>query len=101
MARGAGGDIDSGEPGARPPRGSASVVRSASRVQVSFADRWRTTIGEAGTLVPQIFRLGCAGMVLILIAALTSVGLYAMVAGGVPWAGTGARTTAGGAQVLV
>jgi len=51
--------------------------------------------------VPQVARLGCAGMILILIAALTSVGLYAVVAGGVPWAGTGARSSAGGAQVLV
>jgi hypothetical protein len=61
----------------------------------------RTTIGETTTLVPQVFRLGCAGAVLIVIAALTSVGLYAMVAGGVPWAGASARTTPGGAQVLV
>src|SRR5215213_5848485 len=102
MSRGTGGsDIGPEGPGAGPPRGTASVVRSASRAHVSLADRVRTTIGETTTLVPQVFRLGCAGASLIVIAALTSVGLYAMVAGGVPWAGAGTRTTPGGAQVLV
>lgn len=101
MSRGTGDDIEQAASGARPQRGTATVVRSASRAHVSLGNRVRTTIGEAGTLVPQLFRFGCAGAVLIVIAALTSVGLYAMVAGGVPWASTSTRTTPGGAQVLV
>ena len=51
--------------------------------------------------MPQVFRLGCAGAALIVIAALTSVGLYAVVAGGVPWAGVAIRTAPGGVPVLV
>ncbi|MGE3270348.1 MAG: hypothetical protein AB7P40_16465 [Chloroflexota bacterium] len=51
--------------------------------------------------MPQFIRFGCAGIAVILIAALTSVGLYAVVAGGLPFGGPTHRPVAGGAQVLV
>ncbi len=51
--------------------------------------------------MPPFLRLGCAGVAVIAIAALTSIGLFAVVAGGLPFAGPGARTVANGAPVLV
>src|SRR3954452_13089456 len=45
---------------ARPAQVVASVVRSASQPNLSVADRWRAASNEAGTLAPQVFRLGCA-----------------------------------------
>jgi hypothetical protein len=46
-----------------------------------------------GAPVAQLFRLGCAGVAVIAIAALTSIGLYAVVAGGVLFGAPGARST--------
>jgi hypothetical protein len=51
--------------------------------------------------VRQFIRFGCAGVAVIMIAALTSVGLYAVVAGGLPWNGSVARSSSSGATVLV
>jgi hypothetical protein len=51
--------------------------------------------------VRQLARLGCAGLALITIATLTSIGLYAIVAGGVLAPGPTTKTTTGGAPVLV
>jgi hypothetical protein len=51
--------------------------------------------------VPQIIRFGCAGVAVIIIAALTSVGLYAVLTGGFPFGGPAPKPLTGGAQVLV
>lgn len=51
--------------------------------------------------MPQIVRFGCAGVAVIIIAALTSVGLYAVLTGGFPFAGPAPKPVSGGAQVLV
>ena len=49
----------------------------------------------------QLARLGCAGLALITIATLTSIGLYAVLSGSVLTPGPTGRTSAGGAPVLV
>jgi hypothetical protein len=51
--------------------------------------------------VPHIVRLFFAGVGLIAIAALTTVGVYAVVAGGLSWATSTARTALNGAPVMV
>ncbi|MCC7367452.1 MAG: DUF4352 domain-containing protein [Chloroflexi bacterium] len=51
--------------------------------------------------MPQFLRFGCAGIAVIIIAALTSVGLYAVLTGGSPFAASAPKPIAGGAQVLV
>lgn len=51
--------------------------------------------------MPPLLRFGCAGVAVIAIAALTSVGLFAVVAGGLPFGGPSARTAANQAPVLV
>jgi hypothetical protein len=51
--------------------------------------------------VPQVVRMGCAGIAVIVIAALTSIGLFAVVAGGLPFGTVSPRAVAGGAPVLV
>ena len=51
--------------------------------------------------MPQIVRFGCAGVAVIIIAALTSVGLYAVLTGGFPFGGPAPKPLTGGAQVLV
>ena len=51
--------------------------------------------------MPQLFRLGCAGVAVIAVAALTSIGLYAVVAGGVPFGAPSPRATPGAPTVLV
>lgn len=51
--------------------------------------------------VPHIVRLFFAGVGLIAIAALTTVGVYAVVVGGLSWATSTARTALSGAPVLV
>jgi hypothetical protein len=51
--------------------------------------------------VPHVFRLFFIGVALIAIAALTTVGVYAVVAGGLSWATSTARTALSGAPVLV
>jgi hypothetical protein len=51
--------------------------------------------------VPPFLRLGCAGIAVITIAALTSIGLFAVVAGGLPFGSVATRVAANGAPVLV
>lgn len=51
--------------------------------------------------MPQIVRFGCAGVAVIIIAALTSIGLYAVLTGGFPFGGPAPKPITGGAQVLV
>ena len=51
--------------------------------------------------MPNLFRLGCAAVAMITIAALTSIGLYSMVAGGVLFGAPSARSTPAAAPVLV
>jgi hypothetical protein len=51
--------------------------------------------------VPPVVRLGCAGVAVIAIAALTSIGLFAVVAGGLPFGTVATRAAASGAPVLV
>src|SRR5690349_8839464 len=49
----------------------------------------------------QLLRAGCAGLGLITIAALTSIGLYAIVAGGLVAPGASNRAPSAGVPVLV
>lgn len=49
----------------------------------------------------QTLRFGCLGVVIMLIAAFSTIGVYALVAGAITWNGAGARTVSAGAPVLV
>ena len=51
--------------------------------------------------MPYLVRLGCAAVALLAIAALTSIGLYAVVAGGVLFGAPGPRATPAAPPVLV
>jgi hypothetical protein len=51
--------------------------------------------------VPYLVRLGCAAVAVVAIAVLTSIGLYAVVAGGVLFGAPSPRTTPASAPVLV
>jgi hypothetical protein len=55
----------------------------------------------SGVRVPQVFRLGCAAIALIVIMALTSIGVYSVVAGGFLFGGSAARASTGAPPVLV
>ncbi len=51
--------------------------------------------------MPPFLRLGCAGIAVITIAALTSIGLFAVVAGGLPFGNVATRAVASGVPVMV
>lgn len=56
---------------------------------------------DQGARVPHVVRMGCAGIAVIAIAALTSIGLFAVVAGGLPFGNVSPRVAASGAPVMV